>query len=595
MAVVAALASAGGLAFAVGDRGTAAPVAPHFVDDTAASGIDHRYDGGSQFFEGGGVAVFDCDDDGRPDLYFAGGTASRRPLPQRSPSAARCVSPVSHSATTDLTEVTGAYPIDIDSDGHIDLVVLRVGGDVVLRGLGNCRVRTGQQHAGASTAEHAGPTRSARLGGTNALPTLAFGDYLAPDGQSCENSRLFRPAPGGPGTPPRIALAPGYCTLSVLFSDWQHTGRRDLRMSNDRNYYRDGSEQLWRIAPGTPPVPYTAADGWRPLQIWGMGIASQDITGDGVPEVFLTSQGDNKLQTLVRRESNRRTRTSRSAPASPPPALHGRRHPPSTAWHAEFQDVNNDGFADLFVTKGNVDAQPDYASRIRATCCSARRTGSSSSRPTAGSWITGRPVAPPSSTSTSTACSTSSSSTGATTSRCGATPGEETPSVEAMGDWIDVRPRQPAPNVERSGAGSTSGSAIGRDTRELTIGGGHASGQLGWVHVGLGKDRRPRSGSSGPTARSARGKRCRPERAFDRRPEGHIRGPVAGLWGRGQCAVRAERLRSCGRIPRRRRCARSDAVRAVDVGCGRCSRARLHLVLPHPAPSGRRCPPARRR
>ena len=30
-----------------------------------------------------------------------------------------------------------------------------------------------------------------------------------------------------------------------------------------------------------------------------MGIASQDLTGDGLPEVFLTSQADNKLQTLA--------------------------------------------------------------------------------------------------------------------------------------------------------------------------------------------------------------------------------------------------------------------------------------------------------
>ena len=35
------------------------------------------------------------------------------------------------------------------------------------------------------------------------------------------------------------------------------------------------------------------------MQIWGMGIASQDLTGDGLPEVYLTSQGDNKLQTLA--------------------------------------------------------------------------------------------------------------------------------------------------------------------------------------------------------------------------------------------------------------------------------------------------------
>jgi hypothetical protein len=33
----------------------------------------------------------------------------------------------------------------------------------------------------------------------------------------------------------------------------------------------------------------------------------------------------------------------------------------STAWHAEFQDVNNDSFMDLFVAKGNVEAMPDYA------------------------------------------------------------------------------------------------------------------------------------------------------------------------------------------------------------------------------------------
>jgi enediyne biosynthesis protein E4 len=34
--------------------------------------------------------------------------------------------------------VTGAYPVDIDSDGITDLVVLRVGETVLLRGLGDC-------------------------------------------------------------------------------------------------------------------------------------------------------------------------------------------------------------------------------------------------------------------------------------------------------------------------------------------------------------------------------------------------------------------------------------------------------------------------
>ena len=29
--------------------------------------------------------------------------------------------------------------------------------------------------------------------------------------------------------------------------------------------------------------PYTAEEGWERMQIWGMGIASHDLTGDGFP------------------------------------------------------------------------------------------------------------------------------------------------------------------------------------------------------------------------------------------------------------------------------------------------------------------------
>ena len=135
-------------------------------------------------------------------------------------------------------------------------------------------------------------------------------------------------------------------------------------MTNDRHYYRDGTDQLWRVAPGEAPRLYTEADGWRPLQIWGMGIASEDVTGDGYPEVFLTSQGDNKLQTLADGPAHptyEDIALPRGVTAHRPFA--GGDVLPSTAWHAEFADVNNDGFLDLFVAKGNVEDQPGYATR----------------------------------------------------------------------------------------------------------------------------------------------------------------------------------------------------------------------------------------
>ncbi|HET8777043.1 MAG TPA: VCBS repeat-containing protein, partial [Candidatus Limnocylindria bacterium] len=108
--------------------------APRFVEEAATAGITHRYDGEFTYFVGGGVAVLDCDGDGRQDLYFAGGAEPAALYRNRSDiGGALRFEPVP-SEVTDLTAVTGAYPLDIDGDGVEDLAVLRVGEDVLLRG-----------------------------------------------------------------------------------------------------------------------------------------------------------------------------------------------------------------------------------------------------------------------------------------------------------------------------------------------------------------------------------------------------------------------------------------------------------------------------
>ncbi len=207
-----------------------AMAAPHFVEEADAAGIHHVYDGDFEFFVGGGVAAFDCDDDGRPDLYFAGGTDPAALYRNESPVGGELRFAEVPDPVTDLTDVVGAYPIDIDGDGRIDLAVLRRGENVLLRGLGDCRFERGNEAWGFDGGDAWTAAFSAKWEASAALPTLAFGNYLniADPGQppTCADSELVRPEDGGQTYAPPIPLSPGWCTLSILFSDWDRSGQR---------------------------------------------------------------------------------------------------------------------------------------------------------------------------------------------------------------------------------------------------------------------------------------------------------------------------------------------------------------------------------
>ena len=56
----------------------------------------------------------------------------------------------------------------------------------------------------------------------------------------------------------------------------------------------------------------------------------------------------------------------------------------------------------------------------------------------------------------------------------------------SAGSWAAVRLRQPAPNVDAIGAWVETRAGDRSAVHEVTVGGGHASGQLGWIHLGLG-------------------------------------------------------------------------------------------------------------
>jgi hypothetical protein len=470
---------------------------PVFVEEARAAGLEHIYDGEFEFFVGGGIAALDCNADGRADLYIAGGAKPAGLFRNESSVGGSLRFEAVHDRATDLDLVTGAYPLDIDGDGNIDLAVLRHGENVLLRGLGDCRFERANEAWGFDGGDVWTTAFSATWEGSSTLPTLAFGNYRNEASNDinklCFDNELVRPAAAGGRYDAATPLAPGWCALSMLFSDWSRSGQRDLRVSNDQHYYGPytaGQEELWRIRPAGTPRLYTEEKGWRRLHIWGMGIASQDLTGDGLPEIFLTNQGDNKLQTLA---------DGPSRPAYEDIAIERRAtaHKPyvgdvtmrSTAWHAEFQDVNNDGYVDLYVAKGNVEAMPDYAARDPSNLLIGQPDGTFVEGAEDAGIVTfargrGGALVDLNLDGLLDLVQVNRRVNVSLWRSVGA--GNESASAP-MGHWVGMRLDQPAPNRDAIGAWIEVRCGDGKVMRrEVTVGGGHASGELGWRHFGLG-------------------------------------------------------------------------------------------------------------
>ncbi len=465
---------------------------PAFNEETAGSGINSIYAGDWEYMVGGGVAAFDCDDDGFPDLMFAGGEG-RSTFYRNVSASGGALRFAAEESGLELDHVTGGYPLDIDADGAIDLVLLRVGENVIMRGLGGCRFERANEDWGFDGGDAWSTALAATWEQGAQWPTLAVGNYIdrreeAFPWGSCTDNWLHRPREGSRGFAAPVALKPSHCALSMLFTDWNRSGTPDLRISNDREYYKGGQEQLWRFEPGLEPAPYTEADGWKRLRIWGMGIASSDFDRDGYPDYFLTSMADNKLQVLSGSEGSGPDRPdyddiayARGVTAHRPYV--GDQVKPSTAWHAQFDDVNNDGRVDLFIAKGNVAEMPDFAAEDPNNLLLQLADGNfyeAGGKAGVGSVAISRG-----------ALLTDLNLDGlldlVVANRWSRAQVWRNTGPDG-GHWIQVRLRQDGPNRDAVGAWMEVKGEFGVVRREITVGGGHASGQSGWWHAGIGNE-----------------------------------------------------------------------------------------------------------
>ncbi len=458
---------------------------PAFSDETATAGLVHSYTGDWQFVVGGGAAVFDCDGDSKPEILMAGGSSPAGFWHNDSRDAGALAFSKTDSGL-ELSEVTGTYPLDIDGNGVTDVALLRVGEDVLMRGQGNCRFERMNEAIGFQGGDAWSTAFAATWEKGQSLPTLAFGAYVDRSQEafpwgSCTPNTLHRPNGAHYGAP--IALTPSFCALSMLFSDWNNSGHPSLRVSNDREYYKGGQEQMWHIDLGAAPRLYTEAEGWQRLRIWGMGIASADLNADGFPEFFLTSMADNKLQTLAKPGDAPVPKFADVAFAMGVTAHRpyvGDDLRPSTGWHAQFADVNNDGYADLFIAKGNVSAMPDFAMADPNNLLLQRPDGTfleAGAEAGVNSTLQARGGAVVD-------LNADGKLDLVVVNRNG--PAQVWRNVGPVGNWIEVTPLQDGANRNSINGWVEVRTQDHLQRHEITIGGGHGSGLLGPQHFGIG-------------------------------------------------------------------------------------------------------------
>ena len=471
----------------------AEPAIPTFTDETATAGLSTVYEGEWEYMVGGGVATFDCSGDRKPEVFLSGGAAPSALYLNRSAVGGALAFEKTDAITLDA--VTGAYPLDIDSNGVLDLVVLRSGENRILKGLGDCKFEDATAAWGFDGGDAWSTAFAAIWEKGQTWPTLAIGNYIDRKEEafpwgSCTDNWLHRPASGPDGITfaPPIPLTPSFCALSMIFTDWNNSGQPALRVSNDREYYKGGQEQLWHLDPGQPPRLYTDKDdGWKRLRIWGMGIAAADVNLDGYQDYYLTSMADQKLQFLKDPATGKpdfadlafKTGVTAHRPYT------GGDLKPSTGWHPQFADVNNDGRLDLFVAKGNVAKMPDFAAADPNNLLLAQENGTFvevGDKAGVASMNIGR---------------------GAQVVDLNLdgmldivvvnrwTPAEiwrqtGMQSGAPGGNWVQVRLQQDATNRDAIGSVIEVKRGDKVERHEIASGGGHVSGSVGWLHFGLG-------------------------------------------------------------------------------------------------------------
>jgi hypothetical protein len=365
---------------------------PQFTDITSKTGIhfNHVSSSDSRYVVesmSGGVLLIDYDRDGYPDIYFT--NAPTVDMAIKGQTARGALYHNNHDGTfTDVTEKSGlATPCfamggavgDYNNDGWPDIYLTCLGGNKLFKNNGDgtfsdvtrqAGVADGRWSTGAAFGDYDGDGNLDLmvinyvdfhlndLPGFGTAPNCKYRGIdvqCGPRGLKGAGDALFHN--NGDGTFTDVAKAAGvddangYYGMSVIFSDFNNTGRPDIYVANDSTpkflYKNLGNGKFQEI--GLESGTAVSEDGSEQAS---MGIAVGDYLHNGLPSLYVTNFSD-EYSNLYRNDGawNFSDASYKSGVALP--SL------PYVKWGTVLFDADNDGWLDLIVVGGHVYPQVD--------------------------------------------------------------------------------------------------------------------------------------------------------------------------------------------------------------------------------------------
>jgi hypothetical protein len=326
--------------------------------------------------DGSGVAIFDYDNDGKLDLYFATGTLLPLGTARNGPN--RLYKNLGGNRFREVTVASGlgfaGYCLgivigDIDNDGDQDVFLCNYGVNVLFlnNGDGSFKDISKEAGIGGSTWSTGGAFLDYDNDGDLDLYVTNYGQWKIPDDvQVCGKQKVrtyclptyIKPARhilyrnNGNLTFTDVTEAAGVARtdgrgFGVVAADLNGDGRIDLYVANDMcpNFvYLNRGDGTFDDVTESSGAGYDAHGNTHA----GMGVDAEDVNGDGLPDVLVTNYWNEPNSLYMNLGDGMfEDRTPASGMSSD--------STPWVGWGCAFLDLDNDGWPDCFVSNGHVD------------------------------------------------------------------------------------------------------------------------------------------------------------------------------------------------------------------------------------------------